>query len=74
MANEEHLKILRQGHGVWNRWWFEHRDVRPDLREADLNIDHRTLEKSGNLPLSFLRGCGLPDEFTDQIPLSFMAL
>ena len=25
-------------------------------------IDHRTLERSGELPLAFLRGCGLPDE------------
>src|SRR6185295_17510601 len=24
-------------------------------------IDHRTLAKSGNLPIQFLRGCGLPD-------------
>ena len=25
-------------------------------------IDHRTISKSGPVPLSFLRGCGLPDE------------
>ena len=28
-------------------------------------IDHRTLERSGELPLAFLRGCGLPDEVID---------
>ena len=31
-------------------------------------IDYRTLEKSGKLPLSFLRGCGLPDTFIDYLP------
>ena len=31
-------------------------------------IDHRTLERSGKLPLSFLRGCGLPDTFIDYLP------
>ena len=31
-------------------------------------IDHRTLARSDNLPLSFLRGCGLPDTFIDYLP------
>jgi hypothetical protein len=31
-------------------------------------LDHRTLIKSGNLPLTFLRGCGLPDTFIEYIP------
>ena len=31
-------------------------------------LDHRTLAKSGPLPLSFLRGCGLPDNFIDYLP------
>ena len=31
-------------------------------------IDHRTLVRSGQLPLSFLRGCGLPDTFIDYLP------
>jgi uncharacterized protein YjbI with pentapeptide repeats len=31
-------------------------------------IDHRTLAASGPLPLSFLRGCGLPDEFINYLP------
>ena len=35
-------------------------------------IDHRTLGKSGPLPLSFLRGCGLPDKFIDYIPSLFI--
>jgi uncharacterized protein YjbI with pentapeptide repeats len=30
-------------------------------------VDHSTLAKSENLPLSFLRGCGLPDFLIDNI-------
>ena len=30
-------------------------------------LDHRTLQMSGNLPLEFLRGCGLPDFIIDNI-------
>jgi len=31
-------------------------------------VDHRTLTKSGTLPLNFLRGCGLPDRLIDYLP------
>jgi uncharacterized protein YjbI with pentapeptide repeats len=31
-------------------------------------IEHRTLAKSGPLPLSFLRGCGLPDQLIQYLP------
>jgi hypothetical protein len=31
-------------------------------------IDHRTLARSGRLPLAFLRGCGLPDTMIDYLP------
>lgn len=31
-------------------------------------IDHRTLIRSGGLPLSFLRGCGLPDILIEYLP------
>jgi hypothetical protein len=31
-------------------------------------LDHRTLAKSGPLPLAFLRGCGLPDTLIDYLP------
>jgi hypothetical protein len=30
--------------------------------------DHRTLRRSGQLPLAFLRGCGLPDKLIDYLP------
>lgn len=146
MANEEHLKILKQGVEVWNRWRRENPGIRPNLvgtklsnidlhsvnlrgvdvryvnlsgtnlghaylGEANLSyadfygailsgalfestilgdlnlsnvkgletcihnapsiIDHRTLAKSGQLPLSFLRGVGLPDTYIDYIPALF---
>jgi uncharacterized protein YjbI with pentapeptide repeats len=31
-------------------------------------IDHQTLQKSGELPLVFLRGCGLPESLIDYLP------
>ena len=34
-------------------------------------IDHRTLAKSAPLPLLFLRGCGLPDQFIEYLPSLF---
>jgi uncharacterized protein YjbI with pentapeptide repeats len=37
MANEEHLKILKQGVEVWSRWREENPEIEPDLREADLS-------------------------------------
>jgi hypothetical protein len=36
MANPEHVKILEQGVGQWNKWREEHPEVRPDPSEADL--------------------------------------
>jgi uncharacterized protein YjbI with pentapeptide repeats len=31
-------------------------------------LDHRTLVRSGPLPLAFLRGCGLPEALIDYLP------
>ncbi len=36
MANEEHLKILRQGVEAWNKWRDENRAIEPDLSGANL--------------------------------------
>jgi hypothetical protein len=36
MANEEHVKMLKQGVEVWNRWREENPVVRPNLSEAGL--------------------------------------
>jgi uncharacterized protein YjbI with pentapeptide repeats len=35
---------------------------------ARSHVDYRTLQKSGPLPLKFLRGVGLPDLFIDYLP------
>jgi uncharacterized protein YjbI with pentapeptide repeats len=35
---------------------------------APSTIDHRTLQRSGPLPLAFLRGVGLPDNLIDYLP------
>jgi uncharacterized protein YjbI with pentapeptide repeats len=40
MADEEHLKILRQGVAAWNEWRKTSRKLRPDLSEADLHEAH----------------------------------
>ncbi len=40
MANPEHLKILKQGVEVWNKWREENPDTKVDLREADLSGGH----------------------------------
>jgi uncharacterized protein YjbI with pentapeptide repeats len=37
MANEEHLKILKQGVEAWNRWREENPTVWPDLSRMDLS-------------------------------------
>jgi TIR domain/Pentapeptide repeats (8 copies) len=31
-------------------------------------LDHRTIARSGRLPLKFFRGCGLPDTLIDYLP------
>jgi uncharacterized protein YjbI with pentapeptide repeats len=31
-------------------------------------LDHRTIARSGSLPLVFIRGCGLPDRLIDYLP------
>jgi uncharacterized protein YjbI with pentapeptide repeats len=36
MANEEHLKILKQGVEQWNKWREENETIKPDLQGADL--------------------------------------
>ena len=38
------------------------------VHKGPSTIDYRTLERSDKLPLSFLRGCGLPDIFIDYLP------
>lgn len=48
MANPEHLKILKQGVKMWNRWRDDNSDIVPNLSDTDLsyaellNADLRT--------------------------------
>jgi len=37
MANKKHLRILKQGVEVWNKWRKEHPNIRPYLSEVDLS-------------------------------------
>ena len=37
MANEEHLKILKQGVKAWNLWREENPNISPDLSGAYLS-------------------------------------
>jgi len=37
LANEVHLKIIKQGVIAWNAWREAHSDITPDLRAADLS-------------------------------------
>jgi hypothetical protein len=38
------------------------------VHKGPSSIDIRTLARSGELPLSFSRGCGLPDTFIEYLP------
>ncbi len=38
------------------------------IHRGPCTVDHRTLKRSGPLPLAFLRGCGLPDSLIDYLP------
>jgi len=53
MANEEHLKILKQGVERWNKWRLENAKdaIRPDLIGADLS--------GANLRGAYLSGADL---------------
>jgi uncharacterized protein YjbI with pentapeptide repeats len=37
MANEEHLSLLKQGSGAWNRWRIQNPLIYPDLSRAELS-------------------------------------
>src|SRR5215510_6898838 len=37
MANEEHLRLIKQGVDAWNKWRGDHADTRPDLSGANFS-------------------------------------
>ncbi|MFA5055185.1 MAG: hypothetical protein WC562_03300 [Dehalococcoidia bacterium] len=51
MANEEHLKILKQGVDAWNRWRKENGEIIPDLRRADISGAEKRLTMLTSKPI-----------------------
>jgi uncharacterized protein YjbI with pentapeptide repeats len=43
MANEEHVKLVKEGLEAWNVWRGENPDIWPDLSEA--NLERANLSK-----------------------------
>jgi hypothetical protein len=66
MANEEHVKIIQKGVGVWNEWRKKYPTIRPDLSRADLsgsdlneaNLSFAVLSEA-NLSFAILNGANL---------------
>ncbi|HVP49880.1 MAG TPA: toll/interleukin-1 receptor domain-containing protein [Candidatus Bathyarchaeia archaeon] len=56
MANPEHLAILKQGVGNWNKWRHDHSDVKPDLSRS--NLQEASL-RGANLTRADLAGANL---------------
>ena len=52
MANPEHLKILKQGVEVWNRWREENPGIHPDL--SFINLAKINLRKANLVDVSFV--------------------
>ena len=73
MANQEHLKILKQGVETWNQWRQEYAYIQPDLNGADLteaNLSGANLKtanlktanlKTANLKTAILNGADLTE-------------
>src|SRR5579885_2384981 len=72
MANEEHLALLKQGVGLWNRWREEHPNILPDLSRANLsrtNLGRASL-RGTFLSKTDLRGADLRDAVLSGANLS----
>jgi len=72
MANEEHLKIIKQGVSTWNAWREEHPAITPDLSGADL-IDarlHRAHLTGADLTKAKLSGADLSEADLTEADLS----
>ena len=80
MANTAHLEILQKGVPTWNEWRKKNKDLRIDLREAQLNrfnlananlsgaLMARTQLKGAKFISHNLRGANLqPQTFQVQI-------
>jgi hypothetical protein len=72
MANEEHLKILKQGVEAWNRWRKENPDTAPDLSGAylgDADLSGANLSKA-NITLANLSRANLSEADLSDTDLS----
>jgi hypothetical protein len=70
MANEEHVKIIRQGIAVWNEWRKKYPEVRPDLRDENFN-GLTLMEPTLTEPDSMERGSTIPrsEGHTSMMPI-----
>ena len=76
MANEEHLKILKQGVEAWNKWREENPNVQPSLSGVDLrnaNLFRANL-RNANLSGADLSFADLLDANLSGANLSFADL
>jgi uncharacterized protein YjbI with pentapeptide repeats len=57
MANQQHLKIFKQGARIWNKWRAQHKRIRPNLSNAEIMVldQGRTDFRGANLHGANLR-------------------
>ncbi|HEV7905879.1 MAG TPA: toll/interleukin-1 receptor domain-containing protein [Pyrinomonadaceae bacterium] len=63
MANEEHLRILKQGVDTWNKWRQSNPEINPDLSNTDLS---KSALCNANLNSVDFTGANLSDVFFEQ--------
>jgi hypothetical protein len=63
MANDEHLKLLKQGVKAWNEWRVKHPEILPDLRMT--NLSHADLSEA-DLTEADLANANLNASFFDN--------
>jgi uncharacterized protein YjbI with pentapeptide repeats len=72
MANNEHLKILRQGIEEWNKWREQNPEIKPNLSRADLSNMSLTggIFREANISWANLSGADLSWVFLDNADLT----
>jgi len=68
MANPEHVKILEQGVGAWNRWRKEYPGTKPDL--SDVKLSGVQFSPNLNLAETDLSGADLSDAVLVMVDLA----
>jgi hypothetical protein len=68
MADDEQLRLLKRGPEAWNAW--RERQAPDNARgpQQGQPYGHPHLAAPGPLPLTFLRGVGLPDALIEYLP------